>query len=285
MKLHYKALLFCILFVGVERFCHWQTEGFTIQKILPVQPTPSCDTTVSLQENELKEIGSILSQPFSYLACGNSCYAFHSADGRYILKVFKQHHLYPMPWANRLPLPSHWRALLEKRQHKRERVFTSCSNALRELKDITGLIYLHLCPAKQLQCSITLIDKLGITHHIAADDLDFLLQKKAVPAYPYIHELLAQHNVKGAQNAIEQIVQLHSIIAARGFNDLDPNIETNFGFIDGQAMKIDVGCLIKDARFLDKRFASKRMAKPLNRLLKCLKAHGSQDYLALENSS
>ncbi len=273
MKSVFKILLFCVIFLGVERFCHWQTGGFTLQKIRSIPSCRPIGVSSPLTNDQLEHVQSILSQPFSYCGSGNSCYAFQSHDGSYILKVFKQHHLHPLPWANKLPLRSHWRAHLEKKQCKRERVFLSCIHAFDELRELTGLIYVHLHPTHQINQSITLIDRLGIEHHLAADASDFVLQKKAVLARAHFDQLIEENDLKAAERSLQSIAELHAKIAERGFKDLDPNIETNVGFIDGKAIKIDVGCLVKDERFCNERLAQKHVQKAIQRFKQNLLLH------------
>lgn len=243
MKLFYQVLIGCLSLVAVERFCHWQTAGFTIRKI----QSRSHDDSFP-EERLTQEQIALLSQNFRFLASGGSCYAFESEDGNYVLKLFKQHHLSPFSWANELPLPGNLKEKLVAKQRKRERVFNSCKMAYQDFKDKTGLIAIHLSLTDQELPTINLFDKLGIAHRLPLGKIEFILQKKAEMAYPHIVRLMNENDLEGAKRALDEIVELAAYFPKQGVRDLDPNIETNCGFIGNQAIKIDVGPLIRDER-------------------------------------
>src|SRR5579871_916778 len=58
-----------------------------------------------LNPKEQKEIERILSQKFTYLARGSQAFAFISEDGRYVLKMFKQHKWHSKNLLGYIPLP------------------------------------------------------------------------------------------------------------------------------------------------------------------------------------
>lgn len=277
MKRYKKFILYALLAVAVERFCHSQTDGFTIQKIQADLPFHPEWEGAPLSQNDQKEVEKILAQKFTYLASGGSCYVFQSEDGRFVLKLFKHHRLYPYPWANQLPLPHFLKQKIDKYQRKRVRVFASCKAAFEELKENTALVFIHLNKTEITGSHLTLVDKLGIVHEISADNVEFLLQKKAEMSYSHIDQLIARGDLQGAQKAVNEIRTLIWQIAHKGFNDLDPNVETNIGFIDGHAVKIDVGPLVRD----DKRKEMRRAVKSINRLNKWLKERYPELYESL----
>ncbi|MBS0605157.1 MAG: hypothetical protein JSS60_09020 [Verrucomicrobia bacterium] len=49
----------------------------------------------ALTEDEQREVDRILTQKFTYLARGSQAFAFISEDGKYVLKLFKQHKWHP----------------------------------------------------------------------------------------------------------------------------------------------------------------------------------------------
>ncbi|MFI5333904.1 MAG: hypothetical protein ACHQT8_01910 [Chlamydiales bacterium] len=268
MKTYKKIVLYTLLALSVERFCHWKTEGFTIRKIqadLPFHPEWECTPLSGVEQSEVEKA---LGQKFSYLASGGSCYVFASEDGRYVLKLFKHHRLYPYPWAEHLPLPRFLKQKIDHYQRKRARVFASCKSAFEELRDDTALLFVHLNKTGVTGSHLTLVDKLGIVHKISADNVEFLLQKKAEIAYAHIDQLMAKHDILGAQHAVGEIRSLIWQIAHKGFKDLDPNVETNVGFIDGKAVKIDVGPLVKDENRKKEMMRSVKYTHRLNKWLK-----------------
>src|SRR5437868_3279127 len=80
-----KILLSLLLLYGVERFCHKQTDGFSIYNI---------SSNLSFREEweipqETTEAKIILAQPFYYLGKGAQSYVFESEDGNFVLKFFR----------------------------------------------------------------------------------------------------------------------------------------------------------------------------------------------------
>lgn len=277
MKKYKKILLYGLAALAVGRFCHWQTDGFTVMKIqadLPFHPEWEC---TSLSQNDQNKVERILSQKFTYLASGGSCYVFESEDGRFVLKLFKHHRLYPYSWATGLPLPRSLQEKIDHHQKKRARVFASCKNAFEELRESTALIFVHLNKTEVTGSHLTLVDRLGIVHEVSADNVEFLLQKKAEMSYSHIDRLMEQGDLQGAKRAVNEIRTLIWEIAHKGFKDLDPNVHTNVGFIDGRAVKIDVGPLVRD----DKRKEMRRAVKSTNRLNKWLKDRYPELYESL----
>lgn len=256
MKVIFKVVLYLAAAVGVERFCHFQTDGFAIQKI-------RSEVAGSFKRKVKPEISEMLSQKFFYLASGGSCYAFESADGKYVLKLFKQHHL---------------------KGKKRVRVFESCRLAFEEFKEETGLLFAHLDKSEELKIPLTLVDKLGISHELQADEVEFLLQKKAEMAYSHIDRLMGLNDLEGAKRAIDQILLLSLQIAEKGIKDLDPNVETNLGFVEGRAIKIDVGPLVRDVQdSRSNKRLHKQLIKPKDQLKARLESSHPELYQYLKN--
>src|SRR3989344_6079777 len=72
------------------------------------------------------QLHAILTQPFSYLGKGAQCYVLQSADGRYVIKLFR------------------YDASLRQCPAKREKLFTACLLAYHRAREETGVLYLHL---------------------------------------------------------------------------------------------------------------------------------------------
>lgn len=233
-----RYILTILLAAALALLARSQTKGFTLSKISPV---------VSLGQSSpfTPEIAHILDQPFHFLAAGGSCYAFESADHQYVLKFFKFHHLRPT---------------------KLQRVFSSIQYAYTQFRAETGLVYLHLQPTADHH-PITIIDPTHIAHTLDLAATSCFIQRKAELAYPYISKLEPEK----AQAACQQIIDLIQLIHARGFDDVDPNIETNFGFIDGQAVKIDVGPFIPATA--ETQFPNSKHIKALQKFSAWMKAH------------
>lgn len=228
----FKVVFGILAFVILERLCYQATDGFQISRIL----TPD---TVTPFEKEIvnpplsNEVRTILQQPFQFLGSGSQSYAFVSADGQYVLKVFKQHHFYIPP----LPIEK----LVRFQEKKRDQFMRSCALAATSWKEETGTLYVHLSPSNDIGFSISLIDKLNIAHKVEADTLQFAVQKKADLVSPRLNHLLRNGNKEESEECIRSLIALIKMRPLKGIGDRDPVVRRNFGFIGNQAVEIDIG--------------------------------------------
>jgi hypothetical protein len=237
MRIPLFKILLCIgFFCGMERFCHHQTAGFTVGRITAELPFQA--------EAEAPAL-AVFDQPFFYLDKGAQCYVFISEDRTHVLKFFRLHRLSPPWWMPHFKLPSFLeakrQAVLDICQDRLSRHFDSYKLAFERLKDESALVYIHLNKTDCLQKQLIIVDKLGIRHPINLDDMGFILQKRADLMYPTFEKWMAQDEGEKAKTAIDQILALLKKRCERGIYDKDPNLATNFGFIEGEAIQIDVG--------------------------------------------
>lgn len=240
-----RVFLFIALFIGAQKFCHKMTEGFSVHKIANNRPIES-------QAEISKEVENLLKQPFHFLGKGGQCYAFLSEDGKTVIKFFKHHHMGFWKWLGSIslsgPLDNYRNKILKKHHHQSsDFFFESCRIADEEFKERAGLIYLHV---KNTQCfnrKLKIFDKLGIAHQIDLDATDFALQMRADPSYPKFKQMLEENRQDDAKKCIDSILGLIVERCQKGIGDRDPNIRTNFGFIDCEAIEIDIGSYLKQA--------------------------------------
>lgn len=227
-----------------------RTDGFTIAAISSSRkPNPTWDVHLLSQE-ERAELDNALSQKYHYLACGNQAFAFLSDDGRYVLKFFKQKLFeppFPLRW-----IPSawakegRWAKKIWKKKDKLKRDFESYRMAFDELKEETGLIFVHLNPTDWIGRHVLITDKIHLEHSIPLDDFNFIIQRRADLVYPTIDKLMAEGNVAAAKEALSSILNLFVSRCRKAIADSDPDLDKNFGFIDGYAIQIDIGRFTKN---------------------------------------
>ncbi len=242
-----RIAILLMLFVVVERLCHRATKGFRVQNI--VTP-PSNASKGEQKEATPSHIRDLLQQPFHFLGSGGQFYAFASEDGLHVLKVFKQHRMHIPSWLKTLPLPQklqqEWDFYVRQIAHRKEKILSSCIIAATELKEETGTIYSHLNPTSDLQYPITILDNLSIAHELDADQLQFILQKRAILVEERIDQLMQEGKVEEAVASLCAIVELTISRCQKGIADDDPVISRNFGFVDGRAVEIDLGSYSRD---------------------------------------
>lgn len=249
-----KILLFIALIFGAERFCHFQTQGFRIQKILSDLPFDPRFQTTPLNEKELQAVVQSLQQPYYFLASGNECYAFESQDGKTVLKFFKHHHMRTHTWFNRFKWPFFIdpvrQKIIDERGKRLVRSFQSNKIAYEDLKEETGLIYAHLNKTASLfKTPITLYDNLGIAHLVDIDQVEFMLQKKAELVSAKFHHLLRVKDLTETKRCIDSLVSLIFHRAQKGIHDRDPVLARNYGYVNDQAVIIDLGSFSKNPFF------------------------------------
>jgi hypothetical protein len=241
IKILFKCCLTLVLICGLHFFCKAQTDGFAVSKIQSSFPVEEGAENPAFSE----EIDAALAQPFTYLGRGAQCFVFASQDGNYVLKFLHVSHIEASWFLRHVPLPfflQKWRAekVLRKEQ-KHAKDFTSYQIANSLLKDETGLLLLHLQKSKHLHKTIQLVDKLGISHKLDLDSVEFILQKKATPLFTKLEELLNAHNTDLIRTLLKDLVHLLSHRQTLGISDKDPDLLTNFGVIGLKPVQIDIG--------------------------------------------
>lgn len=200
-------------------------------------------------------VNQILQQKFTFLARGSQAFAFISEDGKYVLKLFKQHKWKPSHLLGYLPWS--WNPYYKAyclRKEKQNRVLESCKTALTYIKEDTGVIYAHLNPTPLDLPSITLMDKHGRPWTIDLSQSCFLLQRKADLFYEHIKDLMGESRLEEAKYAITSTIKLLDRFIDLGVYDNNAILRKNFGFINNEAMQFDIGKFKFDAaRERDKR--------------------------------
>lgn len=219
-----KILLFIAIW-ALSRFCIAQTDGFTIRKI----------TVPSHSQSEQAQTPSLLQQRFFYLAKGTQCYVFASEDGQSVLKILRQTPSALIPSKKRKE--AFRNSLSEEKQ--------SITLAAQALRSQTGIMYTHLDHQK-MEKPLLLVDRLGIVHQVPAESMEFIVQKRAIPATAYIEDQL-KTNPSLAKDLVMRLAHLVAEIQNKKICDFDPNFLTNFGFIDQEAIEFDIGRFAKYA--------------------------------------
>lgn len=237
--------LFAAAYFLSSHFCIAQTDGFSVARIhsdLSFNPNWEIDPIGIDQEEKLKRA---LCQKFRYLGCGGQCFAFVSEDEQYVIKFFKHRYRKPFTYFYQTQFPNpieHLRKRkLEKALMKLNRDFTSYKIAYEQLPEETGLLYIHLNKTPVHFPLLKIEDKLGISHLIDLNRIEFVIQKKAVLAYEHIKALMIDRDLEGARGALRAIMQTLVHRCQKGIYDEDPPIHRNLGFVGAKPIFVDVG--------------------------------------------
>jgi hypothetical protein len=214
----------------------YSTSGFSITKIcsnLPFNDNWEIDPLSERQRCWL--IGEVFPQEYYYLSSGTHCYAFISADRKYVLKFFRVKSLSPKGW---------WKG--ESNSFLSEHVFANYKNAYDTLRTETGLLYIHLNRTREFRMPITLIDVKGKKHLVDLDTLEFTLQKKAVPIFKHLGSLAKSHQEEAFRDAVQSFLQMVAIRCEKGFASRNVSLHDHFGYIGKQPIQFDCGILTRD---------------------------------------
>lgn len=244
-------ILFSLLVLGIQDLCRKQTKGFALLK---AKSSYGSKGPIGLSPEELVPIQSILSQPFHFLTKGLQCYVFVSEDEKYVLKLLKWKELEPPLWVR--CLPNSWLTQLKReKKEKKEFDFTSYQIAWDELKEETGLIYLHLQQTEGLDTTLCLYDPIKVRHQVPSDTIEFILQTKAAPFLPYFEQ--NQNNEEKMVSFFSSFVKILQNRIQKGIGDSDVSLEYNMGVSeDGTPFLFDIGNLSRIEEKKDQPYAS-----------------------------
>jgi hypothetical protein len=237
-----------LLFVGVERWCFLQTGGFRDSNILSSRENVSNAAPIPLEKKKL--IDKVLNQPFHYIDQGSTCYCFGSEDGLYVIKFFKHQHFKEDSRLSSLPLPSFLNEYREKLAKKKmiknkyrdtDYLFASAQIAEDLLSEDTGIIHIQLSKNPEFARSLVLYDKIGVIHKIPLDQTEFIVQKKAEKFFPTLLTHVQNNKIEEAKKGIDSLFANIERRCSLGIADRDPHVSINYGFINGEAIEIDVG--------------------------------------------
>ena len=162
---------------------------------------------------------SLLQQKFCFLGRGAQCYVFESKDQKYVIKLFRYDK--------------------NRKIEKIEALFRACMLAYHDLKEETGLIYIHLNQTQDLLPTIQCIGPLGRTFSLPLDRYQFAIQRKAQNLFEVF--LKAKDDPRLLQERFDQFMALLQARVDKKVVNYDTNLSRNFGFLEDRAIEFDFG--------------------------------------------
>jgi len=216
-------------------FCiHFIQQSVNVEKLPPL----------SIEQEIL--LDSLLKEPFTYLARGNSCYAFISQDRKRVLKFHRiPSHKRIAAW---LFHPSSY--FLEKKEKRIQRLtnnIESYTTCFKDLQRETGCLWLQTHPHPNLKKKAVLIDKAKNRYELDLGATTFIVQETAQLVLPTLQKLINNQELERAKCVITHILQLLSTTFSKGYIQTDPIIQTNFGLLPDRAIFIDMGSILKNS--------------------------------------
>ena len=278
MKTFVRLALVFFFFTFLTRTIYYTlTEGFCLSRTeTPV--TFSGDLSVPPPSNDsLQNLVSITHQPFRYLKKGSQAYAFLSDDGRYILKLFKLHHMQPADWLLKIPVPGavgrYRDDLVRRRTYRIELTLNSYKIAAKTLLQECGLLYAQVLPSHEFNLPVTIIDAIGRRYTIDVSQYGFAIQKRAELVIPSFERWISQGDISSARQAIDSLVALIATRSSKGIQDTDPDLHKNAGLIGTTAVLIDIGSFFANPAIKQPSEMQRDMNKVFSRFSEWLSVH------------
>ena len=215
---------------------------------------PSPEKAVREASPEEKALFAELSdKPWRYLGKGCQSYAFESENGEYVLKFFKHQRFRSRAWMAPLyQLPLIQESVRKKQAHRAAKLagfMESWRLAFDELSEESGIIWVHLNKSSNLNKDFILKDKVGLTHKVPADSVEFLIQRKAEPLEDWIHRTMKEGHPDKVRAMLSDLLATLMNEYERGLSDNDPALLQNTGVFNDRPFHIDVGQFEKNNRF------------------------------------
>jgi len=261
----------CFAFALITRVAYYSiTEGFCLQRIqtkIPIFPNLEIDPPST---RTIKTLSTATNQPFYYLKKGSQAYAFISKDRKYILKLFKYHHMQPADWLLSLPLPfkigEYRDFLVQRRQHKINLTLNSYKIAATKLQDECALLYVQIIPSNAYQLPVTITDAIGRAYTIDLSEYGFAIQKRATLVLPSIKKWVSRGQLTEAKKALSSLIGLMARRSKKAIQDSDPDLHKNAGFIGTTAIHIDIGSFFENPRITESKHMQHDVKKIFSKL-------------------
>jgi len=135
-----------------------------------------------------------------------------------------------------------------KRKERLERLSYRHQLAFDHLKEESGLIYVHLDDSTKLFTTLQVIDQKGRPWTLDLNDVPFVIQKKAELAFSVFDKLKQREEWDKIQDCFKQLYVLFNARTQKGITDRLQTLHNNYGFLEGKAIQIDLGGIMKDEK-------------------------------------
>lgn len=222
------------------------SKEFNLRKVASTHPNDP-QWEIPFDPTAEDEVKTLLNQHFYYIGRGNHCLAFESEDKRCVLKFFRQSHLGRHTWKNFLPvshalIPS-YKNRYDVHLKRREKDFMAYKLSHLNLRNETGIFYLHLNKNTHLGTKVTLHYKNKIIKDVALDKMEFLLQKRVDVGFKKLEQLMAEGNIEEVFKLCRSVLELVKSRAEKGYSNRDIQFYKNYGFSEDRAYVIDCNYL------------------------------------------
>lgn len=281
IKLFWTAAILAAIYFSARLYFNL-TDDFRIANMTYELPHHSEWEIAMPSPAEQQQLDAVLDQPFYYIGKGAQSYAFHSKDDQYVIKFFKFKHLKPHWFMEILPPIPPIAQYKKKQAIRKERklygVFASYHLAYEVHRPESGLLFLHLNKTQNLNKTITIVDKVGLSRQISLDDVVFIIQEKARTTRSVLDEALKNGNISLAKQRLNQIINLYASEYRKGIFDKDHGVMHNTGFVGDRPIHLDVGKMIVNEDMKNPQVAEADFKFVVERILRWIDSSYPQAY-------
>jgi hypothetical protein len=239
------AVLTMPMIIGLAYFCRGQTKNFRLQEILSDVPNNAAWEVAPLPEKNQEEVQKKLRQTFRYLGSGKQSHAFIGSDRKTVLKFFRHNDLSMLRLMKHFPSNWVWNTMQKVDPRP---VFGSCILAYRELREPSGIFYVHINKTRGDLGRVTVLDNIGVAHDVDLDSTEFVLQDYCELIGARIGSQMKAGDLEGAQASVKAIFDAIEVWSRQGIHIENPAIRRNIGFSGDKVVMLDSGSLVKDER-------------------------------------
>lgn len=179
-------------------------------------------------------IRPLYGQPLFFLGKGKQCLAYETADGKFVLKLFKK---------------------ASQKKKSQKAVFEGLLGgvlAQTVLPEHTGVIACSCGPQTIHMPTVVVLNEKGKVEKINLQETPFILQRKALPFKQTLLKLVHAKNMTAATSCLESLFIMLSTCRDRGIVDRDGSLirNGNIGCIGGKVVLMDTGklCRLSDRK-------------------------------------
>ena len=183
-------------------------------------------------------------QNFYFLTKSSSSIVFASDDGSSVFKLFINKPFSKSSWREYIPLLSDL-SKMRKFYRARKAKFEACCNAEKLMPRDTGILYYHLTPTDHLREKITLHGDHGAIFNINLDEAEYYIQKKATVSSDYFKTAPLEQ----AKESLRKLLVFTKQRYNEGIVMIDLQLESNFGFINDEPVRLDIEHLKQDPKW------------------------------------
>jgi len=250
------ALYFLLTILLVRVAYYAATEGFCPERICANSVSLGNQSETYVRDRSPTFPPELKNTSFRYLKKGSQAYAFESQDGKYVLKLFKRHHMQEALWLQNIPTfgPfTTWKdILLQKRKRKLELALNSYVIATGRLRKQCAILAYQLEPTNTSTLTVELVDGIGRKHLVSLNKCGYVLQQKASLVFPAFSRWIETRDFDSANKALRSLVSLIAFRSKLGIQDVDPDLHKNAGLLGNEAIFIDIGSFTQREKPLTK---------------------------------